>query len=185
MNKIFSLTLALTLLLSVSSYPDWGMTPAQEEEVKKMMTVVQKESTAKTCLKGWHKMSTWSLDQWGFDSGCVRNDANCANFDMLNGHCKKCHVFTKMASTADSPTGTWCYVTWYAWLFFYGMLFFGIAILICTMIACKQCCAQNKKWKKAKNVELEDCHVEMVYQVDRSHDDSSDDHVRYSNPYQH
>ena len=186
MNKIFSLTVALTLLVSISCYPPWSMTTTQQDAVKKMMKVVQKESVAKTCLQGWHKMSTWSLDQWGFDSGCVRNDANCANFDMLNGHCKKCHYFHKLSAAASSTTGTWCYVTWYAWLFFYAMLFFGIGLLICTMVACKMCCAQNKKYKKMTNVQLEDCHVEMVSQSSCSLDDYSEDsHVRYSNPYQH
>jgi hypothetical protein len=178
MNKIFFLTVALSLLVSVSTtvniYPPWAFTDAQIKEIKKMIKGTGKQVNGK-CEKGFHKMSTWSQDQWGFSSGCVRNDANCGNFDYIKGNCKLCKWSTNM--TKDPVYGDWCHVTWYAWLYFYLALFLGIALLVMTAIACKTYFAQKKAYKK-----LEDSHVEMVSQDSYSEEDS---HVRYNNPYHH
>merc|ERR1712085_88543 len=124
-------------------------------------------------------MGTWSPDQWGFSSGCVRNDANCSNF--ISGSCKSCKW--GHGKNVDGTFGDWCYVTWYAWLLFYFFLFFGIGLLICTILACKTCCAQNRKYKKMTNVEAEDCHVELAEHHSEEEQSYSDDHVRYSDPY--
>jgi hypothetical protein len=180
MNKIFFLTVAFSLLVTVcQAYPPWNLTPPEIANIKKLMKGTHKPVDGK-CQVGWHKMSTWSLDQWGFSSGCVRNDANCANFDVLTGHCKLCKWATKLKK--DAIFGDWCSVTWYAWLFFYMLLFFGIGLLVMTIVACKSCCTQNRAYKKMKDVEIEDCHVEMVSQGSYSEEDS---YVHYSNPYHH
>ena len=181
MNKIFFLTVAFSLLVTVSTtiYPPWAFTDPQIKDIKKLIKGTQ-EPVNKLCKVGWHLMSTWSLDQWGFSSGCVRNDANCGNFDLLTGNCKLCKWSTNV--TKDAVYGDWCHVTWYAWLYFYLGLFFGIALLVMTIVACKSCCTQNRAYKKMKDVEIEDCHVEMVSQGSYSEEDS---YVHYSNPYHH
>merc|ERR1712166_27210 len=183
MNKIFFLTVVLTLSLSVSCvYPPWKFTSAQEKAIKKLMKTSQ-DAVGGKCQVGWHKMSTWSLKQWGFSDGCVRNDANCQNFDMLSGHCKKCTYWSN--SQADTTFGNWCGVTWYAWLFFYMWLLFEILVLVLVVLACKMCCSQNRKYKKQTNVSAEEVHVEMVSQSECSYEEDSHSREYYSNPYQH
>jgi hypothetical protein len=177
MNKIFFLTVALSLVVSVSTsiYPPWAFTDPQIKAIKKFIKGTGKEVDGK-CQRGFHKMSTWSQDQWGFSSGCVRNDANCGNFDWLKGNCKLCKWSTNM--TKDAIFGDWCHVTWYAWLYFYLALFFGIALLVMTIIACKMCFTKKRAYNKMND----DSHVELASQDSHSEDDS---HVRYNNPYHH
>ena len=149
MNKISFLTVALLLLVSVSAtYPPWTFTKTQEKAIKKLMKRTQ-DPVNKLCMVGWHKMSTWSLDQWGFSSGCVRNDTNCGNFDLLTGHCKKCKWSNELKK--DATYGDWCYVTWYAWLYFYMLLFFGIALLVLTILAIKSCCTKKRSYNQMQD----------------------------------
>jgi hypothetical protein len=182
MNKISFLTVALLLLVSVScAYPPWGYTPAQIATIKGLMKRVQ-EPVNKLCKLGWHLQSSMSLSQWGFDSGCVRNDANCGNFDLLKGHCKACKWGSDLME--DATYGNWCSVTWYAWLLFYMALFFGIALLVMAVLAIMSCLRGNKGYKKMDDTQSPERHVEMVSEDSCSYEEENS-HVNYNNPYHH
>ena len=104
---------------------------------------------ATDCVKGTHWMTTWSADQFSWDSGCLLNNIYCANYDNAAGSCKRCRFWAGL--TEKKTFGDWCFASWWAWLFWVMFLLFILGLLIGLIVAISQCLCGSKKSKQSSN----------------------------------